>query len=240
MFMVPWLLATLVVTGVTMTLYATAYKATSIHTVSLAAALWSLGIAALLRLSWRHLSNGIGEDVVQGTIALKVRYPLPYLGVVVADHIGRSTPCFMALPFFVLFAVVMGGVPHVEAPVLSTFLGLLLFCGGAVLSGMVYIMLGLNAFWIENAEPVLWIFEKTTLVLGGSVIPLALLPSTARNIIEFTPFAATGFAARAVNADFLAVAPKLIMVQAVWLILFGGLLFVIWRKAVRRLDVNGG
>jgi ABC-2 type transport system permease protein len=93
---------------------------------------------------------------------------------------------------------------------------------------------------MEDAMPVVRIVEKTMMVFGGSVVPLALLPTDIRTIIEWTPFAATGFPAQVTSPDFVDHAFQLLGIEAVWIVVFGIAVAMLWRRAIRRIEVNGG
>lgn len=235
-YIATWVATTVVVAGVTMALYVAAYRA-SPQSLPLSAAVWSIAIATFLRLTWRHLTGMITEDIRSGDIALRMRYPLSYIGYIVADHVGRSLPTIA--PFLALMAYLVGGWPVIASPwVVPVFLVMVL--GSFALSTMLYTCMGLLAFWVEDPDPFLRIVEKIMVIMGGSVVPLALLPDVARRVIEYIPFAAPGLPAQVTSPDFLAHAPRLLAIEFGWVAVFAVVLAVMWRMAERRVEVNGG
>lgn len=232
-----WILTTITLAATVMGLYVGAYRVAP-QSLPLAAALWSIAIASFLRLTWRHLSSVITDDIRSGDIALRIRYPFAYLGYVWADHAGRSMPT--AAPFLALAAYLFSGLPTIPSPELAIPLFLVMVAGSFLLSALLYTLMGLLAFWMEDASPVVRIVEKAMVVLGGSIIPIALLPSAARNVLEFIPLTATGFPAQVTSPDFLAHAPKLLAIEYGWIVACAVVVALVWRRARQRIEVNGG
>lgn len=236
-YIATWLVTTVIVVVTTMALYVGAYRVAP-QALPLSAAVWSLAIASFLRLTWRHLAGGITEDVRSGSIAMRVRYPFSYLGYIFADHAGRSMPT--AAPFLALAAYLIAGFPTIPSPVIAGAVFVVMVVGSFTLSAMLYALMGLLAFWMEDATPVLRVVEKVMVVLGGSVVPLALLPSVARNAIEYIPLTATGFPAQVTSPDFLERAPRLLVIEFGWVVIVAVVLGMVWRHARQRIEVNGG
>lgn len=236
-YMGTWVVTTVVMTATTMLLYVGAYRVAP-QALPLSAAVWSLAIASQLRLTWRHITGGISDDVRSGNVVLRMRYPFSYLGYILADHAGRSLP--FAAPFMALAAFLVGGLPVIPSPLAATAAFFVLVVGSVCLSSLLYTLLGLLSFWMEDATPVLRIVEKTMVVLGGSVVPLALLPSGVRMVLECIPFTATGFPAQFTSPDFLAHAPRLMAIEFGWVAVFAVVVALVWRAASTRVEVNGG
>lgn len=236
-FIFTWVLTTVVIAAVTMAVYVAAYQV-SPQSLPLSAAVWSLAIATFLRLTWRRLTGTIAADVRSGDIALRIRYPFPYFGSEWAEHAGVSLPT--AVPFLCLSAYLLAGFPIINSPEVAIPIFILMMIGSFALSTMMYTLMGLFAFWMEDPFPLLRIVEKVAVVLGGSVVPLALLPGAARHIIEFVPLAAAGFPALVTSPDFIAHAPRLLAIEFGWVLVIGATLMLVWKRAQRRIEVNGG
>lgn len=236
-YILVWLFTTVVLAATVMGLYVGAYRVAP-QALPLAAALWSIAIASFLRLTWRHLSTVITDDIRSGDIALRMRYPFSYLGYVWADHAGRSMPT--AAPFLALAAYLIGGLPVVPSMGIAIPVFLVMVVGSFMLSALLYTLMGLLAFWMEDAMPVVRIVEKAMVVVGGSVVPIMMLPPPIRNVLEFIPLTATGFPAQVTSPDFLAHAPKLLAIEFGWVAVFAALVAVLWHHAKQRVEVNGG
>lgn len=178
------------------------------------------------------------DDVRSGNVALRIRYPFHYLGYIAIEHLGMSPPT--VVPFLCLAAYGIGGMPTIPNIAVALPVFVLMVVGSFLISGMLYFLMGLAAFWMEEPHPLIRIVEKIAVVLGGSVVPLALLPDVARRGIELFPMAAAGFPAQVTSPDFLEHAPRLLTIEFVWVAMLGVALAIVWRMAQRRIEVNGG
>lgn len=236
-----WVITTVVLAVLPMALYVGAYAAVP-RSYPLSSVVWSLAIASLLRLTWRRLAGTMSDDIRSGDIALKFRYPLSYLGYLYADHLGRIIPTTLTIlvPCLGLATYLFAGFPPISSPLETLGFAAIMTCGSLVLSTLLYTLMALLSFWMEDAMPVVRIVEKAMVIFGGSIVPIALFPSGARTIIEWIPFTATGFPAQAVSPDFLERAPGLAMIQWIWIIIAGAFVALLWSYAKRRVEVNGG
>lgn len=235
-----WFFSTMILIGITLILYVTAYQSSSAPALPLSAAVWSLVVANFMRLSWRHLTGMVAEDVQSGNVTLHMRYPVSYLVYAFVTHAGLSTPIILGIPFYALFAYFAGGWPVVLAPAAVLPIAFVMAIMSTILLACMYMFVGILAFWMENVMPVLWIIDKSMLVLGGSVVPLALLPAGVREVAEYVPFAVVGFPARVFEPTFLEQAGRLLAIEVGWLLAIGALFWWAWTRAVRRIEVNGG
>jgi ABC-2 type transport system permease protein len=129
------------------------------------------------------------------------------------------------------------------APALRT---LLLFAPFAVTATLVtsalYVGVGLLAFWLTDVSPVYWLFQKALFVLGGMMLPLELYPRWLQRVAEFTPFSALLWGPA--QLVLRAMAPHEVWLLAArlgaWALVVAALLFLIFRRASRSLQVSGG
>jgi len=100
----------------------------------------------------------------------------------------------------------------------------------------------LACFWTQNYMGVQWARLAVVNLLSGALIPLVYLPHWLATAAQWSPFAgltstpALIFLGRVDVRDGLV----LVFVQLAWVLVlwFGARL--VWRKALRRLTVNGG
>jgi ABC-2 type transport system permease protein len=111
-----------------------------------------------------------------------------------------------------------------------------------LLTSALYVGIGLLAFWLKDVSPVYWLFQKALFVLGGMMLPLQLYPRWLQRVADFTPFSAllAGPAELVLRSGppgdvwFLAVR------LAGWALLVALLLWLLFRRASRSLQVSGG
>ena len=202
--------------------------------------LWYLAVTEWIAIGTLPLWMNIQEDVRTGDVAYLLPRPMSYLGYKLADGYGR-----LAARMTVLGLVSLGGAWAFSGSLPSEPLGLLFAVPLALLASCVlmiyYAWVGLLSFWLQDAQPVYFIFQKLLFVLGGLILPLSIYPDWLSRLSAWTPFSAIlyGPASAAHQADLLAV-----LWTAARLLLWGGvgvlLLSSTYAKALRGLVVNGG
>ena len=100
---------------------------------------------------------------------------------------------------------------------------------------------GLCAIWLQDCTPIYWVWQKFAFILGGLFVPLEVYPAWLREIALWTPFSAMmhgpGRMAFGWQPELAAlIAAKLLF----WSALSTLLLYWIYGRALRSLDVNGG
>lgn len=230
--------------GVLVILYAYAYRyfGKNINGISLQVACWSMAVYfILLSLNARNLFRDINDDIISGKIEMLVNKPIGYLSYKTSSHFGRNMlnglitliAGLIMLPIFIgIPAVTVTPVWAVEV-VLLTILGL-------TLAYLLYVLIGLAAFWLNNAMPLYWITDKAILILGGSFIPVALFPSVIQAVARYSPFGATMFSTYIFYPNFPQEAIALMVTQLIWICVIGWLVSIVYKAAEKKLTINGG
>lgn len=237
------LINTIVVMGVLFVVFQSAFAKTgSIHGVTFSATIWSLSMYSIAwsfgaRNSYADVSNGI-ED---GSIETRLVRPQHFLSYVVAFRLGKQF-AFFILQIIVNLALLfwLVGLPSVSGSIAWWLSVTTLFSGGMLLSVFLYSCIGLTAFWIQNPMPVMWIIDKSVMILGGSFVPIALLPAIVRRFSEWSPFGAIMAFSQAFTPDFESRFWSLFIPQLIWIVLIGVLLAVLWTQGRKKIAINGG
>jgi ABC-2 type transport system permease protein len=103
-------------------------------------------------------------------------------------------------------------------------------------------MLGSVAFYTTAAWGLGFAVFGLTLFLGGGLVPLAMLPEWLRAIVLNTPFAQAFYVPIALLSGVapLSEAPRLLLIQLVWLLGLLPLARLVYAVAIRRVTVQGG
>lgn len=103
-------------------------------------------------------------------------------------------------------------------------------------------IIGLGAFWIENNSPIAWIYGRMRMVLGGQMFPIDFFPALMQQIVMFSPLYLIGYygAVRFLFKPEIELFYKVLMINSFWLIFFLGWTVFIFKKAVTRIEANGG
>ena len=110
----------------------------------------------------------------------------------------------------------------------------------AIVTALVYILLSMFAFWFEDNEPFFWIYEKFVLLVGV-LFPIEIFPKVLQPIIKFSPIYSTNYAVAKMFCDFnFDKFIEILVFQVGYIILLYLLCKVVYRKAEKKLSVNGG
>jgi len=208
--------------------------------VPAAAFIWYIALTEWVVLSAPLLYLEIEEDVRRGDVAYRIARPVSYVWTKVAEATGNAL-MRLALLGVIGAAVawlLAGGLPPDPA-------GLLIALPLGILALFVLLLwqavIGLTAFWLQDAAPAFWIWQKLLFVLGGLMFPLEVYPDWLHRAAYWTPFAPMlhGWARLAFRLD-AALAAQAALLLLAW----GGALLVLvawlYRRALVVLDVNGG
>lgn len=225
-----------------MNLWRVTYGAQGGHSIAgltLADTMWYLMMAEAVMLSKRDLSEEISEQVKDGSVAYLLNKPFNFVLYHFAAGLGDSVLAFGGnLVIGGAIVWLMVGPPPGIAGWLFAGMAVILawlldFCFSA--------LIGLSAFVVEEIQAFRWIYQKFLLLLGGVLIPLDFFPGWLQTFSLSLPFAwiIYGPARLFVEPSFA----RLVQVftqQGIWLALFGGTLWILYRRAAARLAINGG
>ena len=203
--------------------------------------IWSMFIYfCIMILNIRSIDRLIMEDVVSGNVEMFMNKPTSYLTINALKVIGKGIFSFLVISVFgsLLMAFTVG-VPNVNLKIfIPTFILTLLL--GQILCLLVYAIIGVLSFYIQNVRPVHWIVDKFVMVLGGSYLPVSMFPGFMKVAAFVSPFGAINFATSTVydswNQEFLT---RLIL-QVIWIGIFIVILNLLYRKSKEKAMINGG
>lgn len=225
-----------------MNLWRVTYGATgasSIAGLTLADTMWYLMMAEAVMLSKRDLSETISEQVKDGSVAYLLNKPFNFIVYHFAAGLGHSILSFggnLLIGSGIVWLMV-GPPPGIAG---------WLFAGAAValswlLDFCFSALIGLSAFVVEETNAFRWIYQKFLLLLGGVLIPLDFFPAWLQTISLNLPFAWIIYGPARLFVDpSLARLGQVLLQQGIWLAVFGGIVWVTYRRAVARLVINGG
>jgi ABC-2 type transport system permease protein len=224
-------------------LWTAAYESQGVNAIAgltLANTIWYFLIAEVMQLGQiRHDAN-ISAEVKDGSIAYTIGKPYNYLAYHFFNGLGESITK-MGLIFLLgtPIALIYAGRPQVALTHLPFVLLILLL--GMVIDFLILSSIGLLAFVVEDTGSFRLIYQKTTFILGGLLIPLDFLPDSLQTVARLLPFQLTTYAPAKLFVAFNW--PQfwsLLISGAVWGALLFLLLWAQYRWASGRLAINGG
>lgn len=213
----------------------------NINGVDYKTTMWSMFIYfCIMILNIRRLDNIIMTEVKSGNVEMFMNKPTSYLTISFFKVIGMGLFSFIFIS--VLGSIIMAltvGVPNLNLKVfIPTFIITLVL--GQILGLLIYGLIGLMAFFIQDTRPIHWIVDKFVMILGGSYLPISMFPKFMKVVAFTSPFGAINFASSTVyetwNNEFMI----RIGLQLFWIVVFSLLLNYVYNKSKEKAMINGG
>lgn len=188
----------------------------------------------------RMLMRQINNDIKGGTIAYSINKPYHYISFVIAKNLGETV-----IPFFLYLGAGMiigfsfvGAIPNFRLYQLPfTAISFIL---GIMIGSFISMGISLLSFWVEDATPFHWIYDKMIIVIG-TIFPVEVFPAWAQPIIKCSPIYVVNYGPAKLMIDFRwEMAVKVLSVQLIYFIITLFLSFALFQKGVKKLNVNGG
>ncbi len=203
----------------------------------------------LMFLTTSLISSGgtydIGEEIRDGSIAMRMIKPISYNATFLFQEIGNKimTICVLIIPMVIgveiCRTVFMGSVQFNIA-------GFLLYIVSCVFAYLINFFFNICFGFIAFIIKYLWgaNMMKNCIVgfLSGSVIPLSFLPDILERIFLFLPFASLNYTPVMIYMGMYSGLELLFYMglQLFWVMAFWGLSKLLWHIATKRLCVQGG
>lgn len=191
-------------------------------------------------LGGRRLCTKISDDVRSGNITYNINKPYNYVGYCLSTHLGNMFIKGLVYTFLGMLTgfIFLGVFPslnfvNILVVIITSFLA-------TVISTLLIIFIGLISFFIEDAGPFYWLYSKVILVLG-TIFPIEYFPSIIQKILIFSPVYVVSYGPAKLFVDFSwDKAISIILAQIVYIFISYGTCQLIYKKGVKRINVNGG
>lgn len=191
-------------------------------------------------LGGRKFCTKICNDIKSGNIAYNICKPYSYIGYALFSHLGSIV---IKLVIYIFLGMIMGffflgAFPKISF--LSIIFVLISSCFALTISTILVLMIGLLSFSIEDAQPFYWLYSKFILIIG-TLFPIEFFPKVVRPFLQYSPIFAIcyGPAKLFVHFDFL-YALQVIGIQVFYLVVTYFICLCLYKKGVKKLNVNGG
>lgn len=212
-----------------------------INGLTLPVVIWSVTLAQSFQTATRPtIAELIASEIRSGTIAYSISRPYSYLLFYLSTFWGRLLPHLVVNLFLCVVTAYM-----LVGPISFSFTHILLSCFvlflGYHLEFIMFLFIGLCAFWIEDIKPLLWNYNKIHLIFSGLILPVAFFPPSLKTITEYLPFTQTYYSAAYLATHFdVQLFWKYVSIQAGWLIILLPLVYFCLHKAIKNVSINGG
>ena len=199
----------------------------------------------LTEMMWFANSNGtlrrqLSQDIKSGGIAYGLNKPYNYLYFMISKHFGEIT---IRLGIYLTVGILtgylfVGKIPNFKVQYLPYMA--IVFLLGLVINSMIRMVISNFSFWIEDALPFHWLYDKLILVLG-TIFPVEMFPKVIQPIIKCSPIYVVNYGPTKVIIDFsMGMFFNVLAAQLIYLGFTVLLLSFFFGKGVKRLNVNGG
>jgi ABC-2 type transport system permease protein len=205
----------------------------------------------LVYLTLANLQNWVMQDptvsqymytrIREGQVAFDLMRPAGFVPQVFAHLAGSSLASTAVAVLALVPAAVVGAV---GAPAGWSALGayLLSLVLGYLITALLTLLIGMLGFWTLETAGFTMLYRLVNQFFAGALVPIAFFPAPLRIVSDLLPFQATTYTPVALYLGQTtgAAAVSAILVQLVWCALLSLAAWAIWRRAVRRIVIQGG
>ena len=224
-------------------LYAYVFKISggTIKGVDYTTTLWSMFIYfCIMTFNIRKIDTLIMNDVKSGNVEMFLNKPINYVVLNFYKVIGQGIYSFVIISLIgSILMILFVGIPNLNLIVfIPTFIITIIL--GSILALIMYSIIGLLSFFMQDVRPIYWIADKLVMVLGGSYLPVALFPPFMKFFAFVSPFGAINFTSSTVYSSCENEFVIRILIQISWILVFGLLLVYVYKKSREKAMINGG
>ncbi len=197
------------------------------------------------QLTFSSVANDIGEEIKDGSIAMRLIKPVNTDLSYLASELGSAglKLLVLALPMVIgleIYRFAMTGRVMLEP--IHFLLYLFSVSLAYLISFRVNLCFGFVAFYVKNLWGIGILKNSIINFLSGTLIPLAFMPAMLRTVLEYMPFSSMSYTPVMIYMGKYDTAEMLLRlaIQAVWALLTYALSKLIWLRAVKKLSVQGG
>lgn len=186
------------------------------------------------------VAHQVRTDIRGGNIAYLMNKPYHYTLYILAKYTGEWS---IRLPMYaglaaVIGMVMVGPVPRFRLVTLPAMVLCIILA--LTINAVFKICISLLSFWIEDAAPFQWLYNKLLLVVG-IIFPIEIFPKAWQPFFKLTPIYTVCYGPAKLIVDFQSEkCVEILAAQTLYLAAGCGLMFFVYRKGVKKLYVNGG
>jgi ABC-2 type transport system permease protein len=185
-------------------------------------------------------TDDIRNCIKSGNIAYQVVKPYNYIVYTIFKYIADTLIRFV---MFLIVAVVLGLIfaGPIQGFNLITFIAAApVYFLAVLLTGSIRILISISSFWVEDSKPFQNVFNKFVLIFGV-FFPLEMFPKVIQTIIKLSPIYGVSYGPAKLVIDFnLSIFSSTLISQLISLLIVYILIAIVYRRGVKKLNVNGG
>lgn len=201
--------------------------------------MWYLVITESMILACPSLCTRVEEEVKSGDIVFKFVRPVNFVVFHFVEYMSEVVVRFMVNAVLgTILGLMIIGPPHFGYGLM--WLPLIALCGFTV-NFLLNMVLALCAFWVEETRGLEFVYNKFLFTIGGMLMPLEIFPDALQRIGHWLPFQAIVYLPAKTTVAFdISNLAGVLATQLIWMLVIGILVSLVYRKGVKKLNVNGG
>lgn len=194
-----------------------------------------------LWVSYPIVAEVIQQRVREGLIAIDLGRPVPLLGQLVAQQIGATLGLLPMLLLVLPLAYLLGNLQLPASPEAALLYAISLVLAYAIVTE-IGLLLGLLAFWTTETWAFTAIYQFVNQFFAGALVPLWLFPDWLRLVANLLPFQTQAHVPLSIYVGQMTGTAALqgLLLQAFWVVALALLAQLLWRRAERKIVVQGG
>ena len=186
------------------------------------------------------VSTELIKDIKNGNIAYNLNKPYNYIMYVMSRFYGNALVITIIGVVIgcltgILFVGPLDGFRFVSIP----FFAIVAFLG-VTISALIYLIIAMLSFFMEDSHPFNWIYKKVLIVLG-ILFPVEFFPKAIQPIIKMSPVYVVTYGPAVLLINFnMDMFWKILLAQGIYLVVLVLIVSLVYRKGVKKLNVNGG
>jgi ABC-2 type transport system permease protein len=191
--------------------------------------------------TWNHpFPDDVSDDIKSGNVIYKLNTPYFYSFFLFAKYIGSV---FLKIITFMIICII-SGILFIGPLDKFDFRNLpflaLLYIFAILITSLIYVIISMSSFLIEDNKPIRRIYDKTMIMLG-IVYPIEMLPAWLKPVAEFTPIFPCIYGPVKSTVSFsICVFCQTLVVQILWLAALIFLSLSMCQNGFKKANINGG
>lgn len=200
---------------------------------------YSVITTAILNILMTNAYSLLDEKLKTGSISVDLQKPISYPLQLFSDQLGLVLFqfCFTIAPMIILSTFIFDIQAPVGGYIIPFILSLLL---AVLISFLLGFLIALISFWILTTFALSWTLNAFITVFSGSFVPLWFFTPFWAKIAHFLPFQYLAFIPTSIYLGKVTEPFNELMKGGLWGIVLLFIIFILWKKAIRNLVVQGG
>jgi len=187
------------------------------------------------------VSRYLRERIREGSVVFDLVRPVGFVPQMVAQLVGALGGALLIIVIALPVVALAGSLSLPAGAQAAGMFAVSLLCAYGI-AGLLSMMLSMVAFWTLEIDGLTMLYVLVASFLSGALVPVAVFPGALRTVVEWLPFQATTYVPASIYVGSLAgsEAWRAIGLQLAWVVILGLAAALMWRRAMRRVVVQGG